>query len=183
VNDLHGGDDGSARGEVLQIVRVVHHYLPESDLSVRESVDVRRDLTFLVFESHRHVFRRPVAVAVCAAVLADVAEALPWRARATMLRSCAAHLGWALSADVTAPDPAVDPFGFLRTAASGSSSKGDPHGSSHAHDAGGRPPTRPVHRVPALDRTRARPPGVPSEPPRPRRGQMREEIDPPGPVP
>lgn len=147
MNDPHQEQDGPARAEVLQTVRVVQHYLPESSLSARESLDVRRDLTFLVIEAHRQVFRRPVVVAVCAAVVAYVAEALPEQVRSTMLRSCAAHLGWALAGDAAFAGPPESPLSFLRAAADGSS---------------------PVGGAAATGLGQAAPPLAPSRPPRPR---------------
>jgi hypothetical protein len=170
VNDPEEGEDGPARAEVLHIVRVVHHYLPESSLSVRESVDVRRDLTFLVIEAHRHVFRRPVAVAVCSAVLTYVADALPEHVRATMLRSCAAHLGWALTADATPTGPPESLLSFLGVAADASSPRGDASGRRRAHAADGPPARGSDGRAAATSRHQA-PPPAPSSPPRPRNGR------------
>ena len=117
--------DRAARAELLQVVLIVHHYVPQSGLSVRDRVDVRRDLGFLVSESRRPVFRRSVALAVCAAVLADVAAALPERVRETMLRSCAAHLGWTITDDARPTDRTDDPLAFVRPRSPDSSSGGD----------------------------------------------------------
>ena len=117
--------DQVARAELLQVVLIVHHYLPQSDLSVRERVDVRRDLGFLVSESRRPAFRRTVALELCAAVLAEVAPALPTRARETMVRTCASHLGWTVTRDRRVDGPVDDLLAFVRPRSPDSSSEGD----------------------------------------------------------
>lgn len=75
-----------ARGRLLEVVRLIHEALPESDLPARQRVGIRRDLLFLVAESRRDVFRPFVAEVLCAAVLAELAEGrLPEQTRKAVL--------------------------------------------------------------------------------------------------
>lgn len=171
MSDPYQGDDEVARAEVLRTVRVVHHYVPESSLSVHESVDVRRDLTLLVIEAHRHVFRRPVAVTVCAAVLAEVAGALPEQVRAEMLRSCALHLGWALTADAAFDGSPDGPLSFLRAAADGSYSRGGARGGPVTPGPDGPTARGPSPHAATTARSLSAPPLATSSPPRPRSGR------------
>jgi hypothetical protein len=171
VDDQDEGQDRAVRAGLLQVVLIVHHYLPESSLSVRERVDVRRDLTFLVSESHRQTFRRAVVLEVSAAMLAEVAQALPEQVGTTMLRSCAAHLDWTLTDDGGLTDRIGDPLAFVRAETAVSSPGGDADASSRAHDADGRPQGRTAGRAAGRDGSSAGPPGPPGSPPRPRSGR------------
>jgi len=67
----------AARGRLLDVVRLIHAALPESDLSARQRLEIRRDLLFLVDESRREVFRPAVAEVLCTAVLAEVSRDHP----------------------------------------------------------------------------------------------------------
>jgi hypothetical protein len=67
----------AARGRLLDVVRLIHAALPESDLSARQRLEIRRDLLFLVDESRREIFRPAVAEVLCTAVLAEVARSHP----------------------------------------------------------------------------------------------------------
>jgi len=61
-----------ARGRLVDVVRLIHVALPDSDLPARQLVEIRRDLVFLVAESRREVFRSLVAEVLCTAVLGEV---------------------------------------------------------------------------------------------------------------
>ena len=74
--------DQAARRHVVEFIRTIHDLLPDSALSARERLDVRRDLLFLAAESQRPVFRTEVAELLSEAVWAELRPTRPSALRA-----------------------------------------------------------------------------------------------------
>ena len=77
-------DHDMLRRRLSADIMTIHNLLPDTDLSVREQLDVRRDLVFLLGESHRSPFRPEVVEVLWGAVLEGLgpaAGAAPLRGR------------------------------------------------------------------------------------------------------
>lgn len=68
-------DHDELRRRLSEDIMIIHGLLPDTDLSARQQLEVRRDLVFLLGESHRSPFRPEVVQVLWAAVLEGLGPA------------------------------------------------------------------------------------------------------------